>query len=178
MSVESTFIKAVAQLNPASQDMQPAIAKMEQWLADLGQTTVAQALSCTALAEQETLAHSARQLNQQLQEQKEAWAASWSALAPAQELADRFRDRIMLLVFGSFNAGKSSLCNFLADRFRRQGHSVDFFRLADGQMQPMPEGFRKGQRKPRLPCKGCVWARSWCCWIPPACTRPMRITLL
>src|SRR5690606_4921013 len=143
MSVESTFIKAVAQLNPASQDMQPAIAKMEQWLADLGQTTVAQALSCTALAEQGTLAHSARQLNQQLQEQKEAWAASWSALAPAQALADRFRDRIMLLVFGLFDAGKSSLCNVLAVGLRAQCHTVDFYRLADGQMQPTPKGIQE-----------------------------------
>ena len=154
MSVESTFLKAVAQLNPASQDMQPAIAKMEQWLVDLGQTTVTQALSGKALAEQGALAQSARQLNQQLQEQKEAWAASWSALAPAQELADRFRDRIMLLVFGSFNAGKSSLCNFLADRFRRQGHSVDFFRLADGQMQPMPEGFQEGATETTVALQG------------------------
>ncbi len=166
MSVESTFIKAVAQLNPASQDMQPAIAKMEQWLADLGQTTVAQALSCTALAEQGTLAHSARQLNQQLQEQQEAWAASWSALAPAQELADRFRDRIMLLVFGSFNAGKSSLCNFLADRFRRQGHSVDFFRLADGQMQPMPEGFQEGATETTVALQGVCLGEKLVLFIP------------
>ena len=85
MSVESTFIKAVAQLNPASQDMQPAIARMEQWLADLGQTTVAQSLSGTALVEQGVLAQSAQQVNHQLQAQREARAASWSALAPPQE---------------------------------------------------------------------------------------------
>lgn len=154
MSVESSFIQAVAALNPASQDMQPAIAKMEQWLVDLGQTTVAQALSGTALVEQGTLAQSARHLNQQLQQQRESWADSWTALAPAQDLADRFRDRIMLLVFGSFNAGKSSLCNFLADRFRRQGHSVDFFRLAQGQIQPMPEGFQEGATETTVALQG------------------------
>ncbi len=154
MSVESLFIKAVADLNPASQDRQPAIAKMEQWLVDLGQTTVSKALSDTALLEQGALAQSARNLNQQLQVQRESWADSWASLAPAQELADRFRDRIMLLVFGSFNAGKSSLCNFLADRFRQQGHSVDFFRLADGQMQAMPDGFQEGATETTVALQG------------------------
>lgn len=154
MSVESSFIKAVADLNPASQDMQPAIAKMEQWLVDLGQTTVSKALTGTALLEQGALAQSVRNLNQQLQVQRESWADSWASLAPAQELADRFRDRIMLLVFGSFNAGKSSLCNFLADRFRQQGHSVDFFRLADGQMQAMPEGFQEGATETTVALQG------------------------
>ncbi len=107
MSVERSFIKAVAGLNPASQDMQPAIARMEQWLVALGQTTVSNALSGTALLEQGALAQSALNLNQQLRVQRESWADSWASMAPAQELADRFRDRIMLLVFGSFNAGKS-----------------------------------------------------------------------
>ena len=154
MSVERVFFQAVADLKPTSQDMQPAIVLMGQWLEQLGQATVSKALSGTGLREQGALAQSARQVNQQLQQQREGWADSWTALAPAQELAERFRDRIMLLVFGSFNAGKSSLCNFLADRFRRQGHSVDFFRLADGQMQPMPEGFQEGATETTVALQG------------------------
>ena len=154
MAVESSFIQAVAALQPASQDNQPAIAQMEQWLADLGQTTKDKSLSQTGLVQDAGLAQSAQHLNQALQMQRDSWAQSWVALAPAQNLADRFRDRIMLLVFGSFNAGKSSLCNFLADRFRRQGQSVDFFRLADGQMQAMPEGFQEGATETTVALQG------------------------
>lgn len=154
MSAESILIRAIADLQPACQESQPAITRMEQWLTELEQATLTQVLSDTGLHEQGTLARAVGHLNQQLQEHRAGWATSWTTLIPAQELAERFRDRIMLLVFGSFNAGKSSLCNFLAERFRRHGQRVDFFRLEKGQLQAMPEGFQEGATETTVALQG------------------------
>ena len=49
----------------------------------------------------------------------------------------------MLLVFGKFNAGKSSLCNFLASRFAAQGRAVQYFHLESGRIVETAEPLRE-----------------------------------
>lgn len=84
------------------------------------------------------------EMNQQLELHMQGWDAQWAALAPAQSLAEAFDDKVMLLVFGKFNAGKSSLCNLLADSFRLQQQAVKYFHLENGQvvyrLAPLREG--------------------------------------
>jgi len=59
-------------------------------------------------------------------------------------LAEAFDDKVMLLIFGKFNAGKSSLCNLLADNFRLQQQSVSYFYLEAGQVVYSEEALREG----------------------------------
>ncbi|MBH1965650.1 MAG: 50S ribosome-binding GTPase [Comamonadaceae bacterium] len=85
-----------------------------------------------------------KHINALVVESAETWKRQWTALAPAQMLSQAFDDKVMLLVFGKFNAGKSSLCNLLAGRFVAHGRSVAYFHLEDGRVtwtaQALDEG--------------------------------------
>ncbi|MFA5590988.1 MAG: GTPase [Lysobacteraceae bacterium] len=72
------------------------------------------------------------------------WPRQWDALAPARELARHLEDSVLLLVFGKFNAGKSSLCNFLAERFAAQGQPVEYFQVREGLVQAHAGPLREG----------------------------------
>nr|WP_315182294.1 dynamin family protein [uncultured Albidiferax sp.] len=91
-----------------------------------------------------TLAQQASEVNALLTTSAQVWGRQWEALEPARQLAQAFEGRVMLLVFGKFNAGKSSLCNFLADRFVAHGKPVQYFHVASGQIvetaEPLCEG--------------------------------------
>ena len=87
-----------------------------------------------------------------------AWTARWAALQPARTLAARFDDKAMLLVFGKFNAGKSSLCNFLAERFAAHGGPVRWFRLDDGRVLDSAERFREGATETTAVLQGVILA--------------------
>jgi predicted GTPase len=73
-----------------------------------------------------------------------AWTREWVSLEPAQALAETFDDKILLLVFGKFNAGKSSFCNLIADRFASYGKAVEYFYLEGGRIVETPEPFKEG----------------------------------
>lgn len=47
-------------------------------------------------------------------------------------------------MFGKFNSGKSSFCNFLADRFAAQGKAVGYFYLDAGRIVEGPKRFKQG----------------------------------
>ena len=55
------------------------------------------------------------------------------------ELSANFADRVIYLVFGKVNAGKSSLSNFIAEQFPPQ--SVKRFYLKDGEIIPFEGKF-------------------------------------
>ncbi len=90
------------------------------------------------------LAQQASEVNALLTTSMQAWELQWEALEPARQLAQAFEDRVMLLVYGKFNAGKSSLCNFLAERFAAHGKPVQYFHVASGQIVVTAEPFREG----------------------------------
>lgn len=90
------------------------------------------------------LVRQVRQLNAMLAASVHSWASDWKALEPAQDLARVFEDKVMLLVFGKFNAGKSSLCNFLADRFAAHGRAVQYFYLESGRVVETGQGLQEG----------------------------------
>lgn len=74
----------------------------------------------------------------------EGWTRHWKLLDPAKLLAESLKDRIMLLVFGKFNAGKSSLCNLLAERFATHHRAVQYFHLKAGRIVPTLQPFGEG----------------------------------
>lgn len=72
------------------------------------------------------------------------WARQWDLLAPARALAAQFEGHCVLLVFGKFNAGKSSLCNYLAAHPDAATRPPRYFRICDGEIEqhgrPLAEG--------------------------------------
>ncbi len=82
-----------------------------------------------------------RALAQEIIDEREV---QWGELQLAKSLAERFDDRLMLLIFGKFNAGKSSLCNFLAERLANHGWNIKHFRLDHGCIVHTDRGFAEG----------------------------------
>lgn len=72
------------------------------------------------------------------------WAHQWHALAPARDVARLFDGKCVLLVFGKFNAGKSSLCNYLARCSMAEGHDTRWFQIIDGAIHPNTSTFAEG----------------------------------
>jgi len=61
------------------------------------------------------------------------WNSALEDSLPMKELSNQFTDRIILLVFGKVNAGKSSFCNFLAEQFPE--NQVKRFCFDNGKVQ-------------------------------------------
>jgi tRNA U34 5-carboxymethylaminomethyl modifying GTPase MnmE/TrmE len=143
--LELQLIESLEALAPRRQDMSEALGRMARWLGALTEAMQSHRLQGqAALDAGHALARQCAQVNAALTSCSATWEQQWHGLAPAQALARSFEDQVMLLVFGKFNAGKSSLCNLLAERFAAHGRSVDFFRLSGGRVEqtagPLTEG--------------------------------------
>lgn len=90
------------------------------------------------------LAQQASKVNELLTTSAQVWERQWAELEPARQLAQSFENSVMLLVYGKFNAGKSSLCNLLADRFAAHGKRVQYFHVASGRIVETAEPLREG----------------------------------
>lgn len=66
----------------------------------------------------------------------------WDASQTTRDLSHHFGDKVILLVFGKVNAGKSSLCNYVASLF--DGNKAKFFYLEDGELKYSQEAFQEG----------------------------------
>lgn len=119
--------------------------RLHAWVTDLAQALFAHQIGVPeTLRVAHALAQQANQLNALLTTNVHAWERQWADLEPARQLAQAFEDRVMLLVFGKFNTGKSSLCNFLADRFAAYGKPVQYFHVAAGRIVETAELLREG----------------------------------
>lgn len=125
-------------------DFSPVIEKMHDWRSDFAQELQTHLLSSNSFSPDTQLKQQIDHFNQQVIAHINTWDARWAELSPAQSLADTFENKVMLLIFGKFNAGKSSLCNLLADCFRQHGQSVKYFHLADGSVVYTEEALREG----------------------------------
>lgn len=142
---EARLIAAADGLTLAPADLSEVRQSMQHWLSDLTAALSARQLpQAPALRETQALARQVRQVNALLAASAPSWERDWQALEPAQQLAQTFEDKVMLLVFGKFNAGKSSLCNFLADRFAGHGQPVRYFHLACGRIIDTAHPLREG----------------------------------
>lgn len=141
---EQRFIADVDAFEFIDSELETILHLLEDWLSRLTTTLQSQRLTCAGLAQHNALATLAEATNTLLRHSVPAWAQQWANLKPAQALAESFDDKVLLLVFGKFNAGKSSFCNFLADRFAAYGKTVEYFYLDGGHIVAMPERFREG----------------------------------
>lgn len=153
---EQRFIQAVDQVEFLERDLDHVTGRLESWLERLGGDIRAGGPARPGLLDAHPLAVQTDEIHAHLQQSWHDWAQQWAVLKPAQALADTFDDKVMLLVFGKFNAGKSSFCNFLAERFTGQGKSVRYFWIHAGQLVESTEAFKEGATETTSALQGVV----------------------
>ena len=153
---EQRFIQGLEQVEFLERDLDHVIGRLESWLERLGGDIRARQLSWPGLQDPHPLAAQAAGINAHLLQSLDDWAGQWEVLKPAQALADTFDDKVMLLVFGKFNAGKSSFCNFLAERFSQQGRPVRYFQVESGRLVESSQVFKEGSTETTAQLQGVV----------------------
>ncbi|PHQ83881.1 MAG: hypothetical protein COB58_00275 [Thalassobium sp.] len=68
--------------------------------------------------------------------------SKWIESRPMLDLSEHFDDKIIFLVYGKVNAGKSSFCNFIASLFRDD--ECQFFRVEAGSIVNVNSNFKEG----------------------------------
>jgi predicted GTPase len=144
LSNERRFISTFESLEFAPQDVESVMRSLNGWLAQLNAELHANRFACPGLKKHSTLANQADAVNTALQNGIQLSSQQWIGLEAARTLADTLDDKVLLLVFGKFNAGKSSFCNFLAERFAAHGVSARYFYLDAGRIVETSERFAEG----------------------------------
>ncbi|MEX3635617.1 dynamin family protein [Paraburkholderia sp. BR14320] len=143
-SHEQRFIAEVDAFDFIAEETDALLHALNDWLAKLSADLQNDCLKCDGLHANSALAIQADTINALLRDSVQASMQQWSGLEAAQHLADHFEDQALLLVFGKFNAGKSSFCNFLAERFAAHGRSVQYFHVDGGRVVETSEPFSEG----------------------------------
>ncbi|SAL87445.1 GTP-binding protein, HSR1-related [Caballeronia arvi] len=143
-SNEQRFVADVEAFEFITLDVTTIVRSMEEWLARLSTHLRSSRLTWRGLNEQSEVAWKADAINISVEQSMARWTEQWRSYEPAHAFADSYDDKVLLLVFGKFNAGKSSFCNLLADRFAAHGKHVQYFYLEGGQIVETPERFKEG----------------------------------
>ena len=157
-NAEQVFMRAVQEAQVLKLDLGTQVQGLEQWLADLLNRLEQPLVASSVLTAESSLAQSLAALQEQKQGYPQKWDAQWEELKPALNMADAFADKLMFLVFGKFNAGKSSFCNLLVDRFVAQGLPAEYFVLEAGQIQSTPGPFKEGTTETTAHIQGAILA--------------------
>ncbi len=144
LSNEQRFMVEMDSIEFIAHDVEKTRHALADWLAALNADLQASRLACAGLAEQSGLARQANAIDTALRNGMHACSRQWASLGAAHALADTFDDKVLLLVFGKFNAGKSSFCNFIAERFAAHGKTVRHFHLDAGRIVETSERFEEG----------------------------------
>lgn len=88
------------------------------------------------------LARGASDVQKNISNLIEASTQAWVDSQPMRKLSEDFDDKIVFLVFGKVNAGKSTFCNFIASLFPEDQRR--FFRVQHGEVVDSESGFKEG----------------------------------
>ncbi|MGL5290732.1 MAG: dynamin family protein [Vibrionaceae bacterium] len=94
------------------------------------------------LSEAHPLFKLAQQIKLSVKHAAALWDAKLEEASPMRALSEQFADRVILLVFGKVNAGKSSFCNYLTDLFAPD--EIKRFRFENGQVKYFDGAFAEG----------------------------------
>ncbi|WP_140720706.1 MULTISPECIES: dynamin family protein [Gammaproteobacteria] len=144
VSHEQRFIAQADSVDFRGRDLGEILSRLEAWRTGVEECLASVRLRPAGIAHDSALARQFQAFNARVSACLESWPRQWAELAPAQQLADALDDKVLLLVFGKFNAGKSSLCNFLAGRFAAQGKQVHHFRVQGGMVVDTAGPFQEG----------------------------------
>src|SRR5690625_2875531 len=117
INAETAFLEHLDALEITPFELRPALETLFDWRRALIAELTSQPLNCEVLAASHVLAKRLAQINEHVAGFDIRWEKQWQARQPAQELAHYFADKLMFLVFGKFNAGKSS--------FRSEEHTSE-----------------------------------------------------
>lgn len=142
------FITASKQLNGSSVNnlgnLTNQLAELQTWqqqlLADLRRNR----LDASPFSPQGNITEKINEFNQWFEDSALTRQTSYQALITAQDLGEQLDSKVIFLVFGKFNAGKSSLCNLLADCFDQAQQSVQYFYIQDGDIILTDAIFQEG----------------------------------
>ncbi|MDO5679525.1 MAG: dynamin family protein, partial [Pelistega sp.] len=157
VNAEQCFMEAVCQAQVRELDLAPQLLALEQWLDKVLQDWHAPEIK-SFCAQNSVLVQDLAAIQEQMQAAPTQWTAQWDELKPALNMADIFADKLMFLVFGKFNAGKSSFCNLLVDRCVAQGLPAEYFVLEAGQIQSTAGPFKEGTTETTAHIQGAVLA--------------------
>ncbi|MDE1180939.1 dynamin family protein [Paraburkholderia sp.] len=143
-SHEQRFITEVDAFAFGEREIEGEIRLLDDWLARLHADLTINRLTGPGLTAYSALTAQADAIDAMLDQRAHACSQRLTHTEPAQALADSLRDKAVLLVFGKFNAGKSSFCNFLADRFVAHGRLVQYFKIDAGEVVETSERFVEG----------------------------------
>lgn len=141
---ENLFFDDVRQFQVITDAAQDQQSRLSQWRVSLVDTIGSHAFHHDGLKNSSALTEKTAQFRSEVKNAIQQWTQRWEEREPARELADRYGDRVILLVFGKVNAGKSSFCNFLVDRFQAAGRSASYFHLENGRIENDDEPFVEG----------------------------------
>lgn len=138
---EARFIEELKQFEFVTQDMQTRVDELNAWKARLEARLAVEPRGAKGLKAGSALASQIQQLRRQIGECVAGWARALDNSGPMRRLSEQFGDQGILLVFGKVNAGKSSFCNFLAERFKRHGGHAQYFYFEKGEIVETHEPF-------------------------------------
>ena len=141
---ESKFLSAVGQFEIIASSTKASQDQLDEWRNGLETTLRLDAPASGGLKKGSGLAKQVSAVRGAVEKSILDWSSQWEARAPARELADQFGDKAVLLVFGKVNAGKSSFCNFLVDRFIANGKKAQYFYLKGGKIEETSDRFVEG----------------------------------
>ncbi|EJR0963009.1 TPA: dynamin family protein [Vibrio parahaemolyticus] len=104
--------------------------------------TQAAQFSSKQINEQHPLFKLATQLKSSIYQGVLSWDAKLEEASPMRALSEQFADRVILLVFGKVNAGKSSFCNYLTNLFAPE--QIKRFCFEDGKVKYFEGAFAEG----------------------------------
>lgn len=108
----------------------------------VAELTQADKFSSKQINEQHPLFKLATQLKSSIYEGVLSWDAKLEEASPMRALSEQFADRVILLVFGKVNAGKSSFCNYLTHLFDPE--QIKRFCFEDGKVKYFEGAFAEG----------------------------------
>lgn len=153
---ETLFIQLCKELSVDSQGVDTHGVVLDDWLAATINTI--QAASFPTMSIHTAWTERLSGIQQQALQCCTAWQQADQVLHSARDFAALFADKLMLLVFGKFNAGKSSFCNLIAERFISLQQTVRYFHLENGTLCYQNQPFQEGSMETTAQIQGLVLA--------------------
>lgn len=141
---EKAFIEALKGFEYLTRRVEEDEAKLNAWKSRLI-AALDQQPSLGKLNRKGELARQAEGVREVVRRCIQGWSAAWERNQPSAQLAQTFGDKAVILVFGKVNAGKSSFCNFIAQRFVANGEAIQYFHLHDQALVDRDEPFAEGE---------------------------------
>ena len=142
---EHCFLSAINSASRTHTDLTSTLASLDEW-----KTTVERILSSvkwpvSGFQPNSDFVRQTQTIRQTLQGLSQEWATQRSALAHARDFVGLLDNKIILLIFGKLNVGKSAFCNLLAQRFSSYGEPVQHLYLDGGKIIETDHTFAEGE---------------------------------